>query len=63
MVVDENGVPNIPEEEKMPPPVNEETVARAIQHMAEMLADMVRFQQATACCPGEVCDLRPCDVD
>ena len=63
VVVDENGVPIIPEEGKVPPPIDEETVARTIQHMAEVPADMVRFQQATGCRPGEVCDIRPCDVD
>ena len=30
---------------------------------AVKLADMVRFQRATGCRPGEVCSIRPCDID
>ena len=28
-----------------------------------VVADMVRFQRLTGCRPGEVCQIRPCDVD
>jgi len=31
--------------------------------LPEVVADMVRFQRLTGCRPGEVCALRPCDID
>ena len=34
-----------------------------LPHLAEVVADMVRFQRFTGCRPAEVCLVRPCDVD
>ena len=33
------------------------------RYLPTVVADMVRFQRATGCRPGEVCIVRPCDVD
>jgi integrase len=44
-------------------PVADEVVEATLPHLPEVVADMVRFQRLTGCRPGEVCILRPCDVD
>ena len=44
-------------------PVPDEIVDKTLRYLPEVVADMVRFQRLTACRPGEVCVLRPCDVD
>ena len=44
-------------------PVDDATVETTLLHLPRIVADMVRFQQFTGCRPGEVCLLRPCDVD
>lgn len=44
-------------------PVSDEIVATTLPHLHPVVADMVRFQRLTGCRPGEVCQLRPCDVD
>ena len=44
-------------------PVADEIVDATLPTLPAVLADMVRFQRATGCRPGEVCILRPCDVD
>lgn len=44
-------------------PVAEATVNATLLKLSEVVADMVRFQRLTGCRPGEVCSLRPCDVD
>jgi integrase len=44
-------------------PVPDEVVERTLPHLPEVVADMVRFQRRTACRPGEVCVIRPRDVD
>lgn len=44
-------------------PVPDAIVNDTLPHLPEMIADMVRFQRLTGCRPGEVCQLRPCDVD
>jgi integrase len=53
------------EAREMPPirPVSEATVNATLPHLPAIVADMVRLQQLTSCRPGEVCILRPCDVD
>ena len=38
-------------------------VDATIKHLPAVVADMVRFQRLTGARPGEVCMLRPCDVD
>jgi integrase len=48
------------------PPVDEvpEDVVRAtLPHLPKVVADMVRFQRWTGARPGEVCLLRPADID
>lgn len=50
-------------------PVSEETVATTIPHLSTrparraMLAAMIHFQQLTGARPGEVCAMRPQDID
>jgi integrase len=44
-------------------PVPSATVEATLSHLPEVVRDMVRFQQLTGCRPGEVCSLRPQDVD
>jgi integrase len=40
-----------------------DVVDATLPHLPPVVADMVRFQRLTGCRPGEVCILRPCDVD
>jgi integrase len=44
-------------------PVSDEVVGKTLPHLPGVVADMVRFQRLTGCRPGEVCQLRPKDVD
>jgi len=44
-------------------PVNDEIVNATLSYLPTIAADMVRLQRLTGCRPGEVCLLRPCDVD
>ena len=44
-------------------PVSDEVVEKTLRHLPEVVADMVRFQRLTGSRPGEVCILRPRDVD
>ena len=44
-------------------PVGDDRVDATLPHLPEIVADMVRFQRLTGCRPGEVCIIRPCDVD
>jgi integrase len=44
-------------------PVAEETVDATLPYLPQVVADMIRFQRLTGCRPGEVCQLRPGDVD
>ena len=44
-------------------PVSDADVEATLPYLAVIPADMVRFQRLTGCRPGEVCALRPCDVD
>ena len=44
-------------------PVADEVVQATLSHLPAVVADMVRFQRLTGCRPGEVCKLRPCDLD
>ncbi len=45
------------------PPVPPTVVDATVPHLPSVVADTVRFQRLTGCRPGEVCGLRPCDVD
>ena len=44
-------------------PVPEGDIQATLPHLSLVVADMVRLQRLTGCRPGEVCILRPCDVD
>jgi len=44
-------------------PVLDEVVEATLPHLPVVVADMVRIQRLTGCRPGEICKLRPCDVD
>lgn len=44
-------------------PVADGVVEATLPHLSEIVADMVRVQRLTGCRPGEVCMLRPADVD
>ena len=44
-------------------PVSDAVVDATLVQLPTVVADMVRFQRLTGCRPGEVCSLRPCDVD
>ncbi len=44
-------------------PVEESLVEATLPHLPPIVADMVRFQRLTGCRPGEVCQLRPMDLD
>jgi integrase len=45
------------------PPVPDKVVDATLPYLSKVVADMVRFQRLTGCRPGEVCSIRPCDVD
>jgi integrase len=45
------------------PPVLDSVVEATLPYVPPVVADMVRFQRLTGCRPGEVCLLRPCDVN
>jgi len=44
-------------------PVDDATVEATIAHLRPLVADMVRLQRLTGIRPGEVCVMRPCDID
>lgn len=44
-------------------PVTDAVVEATLPHLSPVVADMVRLQRLTGARPGEVCLLRPCDVD
>jgi integrase len=44
-------------------PVDEAAVDATLPTLPQVVADMVRFQRLTGCRPGEVCQLRPIDLD
>jgi integrase len=50
---------------ELPPvkPVADEVVEATIPYLPEIVADMVQFQRLTGARPGEVCGLRPMDID
>ena len=50
-------------EPKAVEPVADAVVQATLPLLPEIVADMVRFQRLTGCRPGEVCLLRPVDVD
>ncbi len=44
-------------------PVGSAVVDATLTYLPAVVADMVRFQRLTAARPGEVCSMRPCDID
>jgi integrase len=49
-----------------PPPVTpvpEDTVQTTLPHLPQVVSDMLKFQRLTGCRPGEVCIVRPQDVN
>ena len=44
-------------------PVDQAVVDATLPFLPPIVADMVKFQRLTGCRPGEVCQLRPIDVD
>lgn len=44
-------------------PVPEAVVNGTLPHLSRQVRDMVRLQLLSGCRPGEICTLRPCDVD
>ncbi|MGI9326732.1 MAG: hypothetical protein ACR2PZ_16050, partial [Pseudomonadales bacterium] len=44
-------------------PVDDETVEATLEHLPQVVADMVRLQRLTAARPAEICIIRPCDID
>ena len=53
------------EAKELPPirPVDEATVLATLPHLSPQVAAMVRFQLLTAARPGEVCSIRPLEID
>lgn len=43
--------------------VSDEDVAATLELAPEIVADMVRVQRLTSARPGEICSMRPCDLD
>ncbi len=44
-------------------PVRDAIVKATTEHLSPIVADMVRLQRLTGMRPGEVCIVRPCDID
>lgn len=44
-------------------PVPDDAINATLPHLPQVVADMVRFERLTGCRPGEVCLLKPADVD
>jgi integrase len=44
-------------------PVADEVVEATLEHLPEVIADMIRVQSYTGCRPCEICLLRPVDID
>ena len=44
-------------------PVPDAVVQATLPHSPDTIADMVRLQRLAGCRPGEVCIVRPCDID
>jgi integrase len=44
-------------------PVSDAEIDATLPHLPPVVANMVRFQRLVGCRPGEVCIIRPCDVE
>lgn len=45
------------------PPIADVTIEATLPYLSPVLQAMVRFQRYTGCRPGEVCLVRPCDIE
>ena len=43
--------------------IDDAVVYATLPYLPEVVADMVRLQRLTGARPGEICSLRPCDLD
>lgn len=43
--------------------VDDKLVDATLANVGEVVGDMIRFQRLTGARPGEVCSIRPCDID
>jgi integrase len=50
-------------ESKPVDPVDDAVIEATLPHLPAVVADMVRLQRMIGCRPGEICSMRPCDVD
>lgn len=50
-------------ESKIVHPVDDADVESTIEHLPQVVADMVAVQRLTGCRPGELCIMRPCDIN
>ena len=53
----------VPASRRQSCPSRKSLVEATLPHLPQVVADMVRFQRLTGCRPGEVCQLRPMDLD
>jgi len=44
-------------------PIGDADVLATIEHLPAVVGDMVQLQRLTGARPGEICDVRPCDVN
>jgi len=44
-------------------PIEDAAIEATLEHLPNIVADIVRFQRATGCRPEEACSLRPCELD
>lgn len=44
-------------------PARDEDIDKTLPHLPPIVADMVRLQRLTGARPGEICALRPCDIE
>ena len=44
-------------------PISDSDIAATIEHLPDVVADMVQLQRITGARPGEICDIRPGDIN
>ena len=44
-------------------PVSQEVIDKTLEKCGNQIQDMIKFQLLTGCRPGEVCSIKPCEVD
>ncbi len=44
-------------------PVADKVIKATLEHLPQVVADMVRLQRLTGARPSETCSMRPCDID